>query len=173
MVLWAGDNNLPGHYRGWTVAIAEKRGCNKQQLTAAYMKLLAWLREYMSVDTVTLLLPAEDRKNLAVCATIGLEEEIAQQIRIPVGRGVAGRIAASGKPKIVDNLFDEEIVSPILRQKGLRSLVGVPIPIGCNFIGVLHVGSHQQRRFNARDIQQLQLVVHRLQSVMAAQSYLF
>jgi signal transduction protein with GAF and PtsI domain len=123
----------------------------------------------MSVDTATLLLPDEGRNNLAVCATIGLEEEIVQQIRIPIGQGIAGRIAANCKPKISDNLSQEEIFSPILRQKELRSLVGVPFPIGQGLVGVLHVGSLETRRFNARDIQQLQLVVHRLKSVMAAQ----
>lgn len=171
MVLWVDDDNLPMPYRGWTVAVGEKSGSNKQQMVAAFTKLLAWLQEYMSADTATLLLPTEDRKNLAVYATVGLEEEIAQQIRIPIGRGIAGKIAASRKPKITHNLLQEEIFSPILRQKGLRSLVGVPLPIGRKLVGVLHVGSFEQRQFNERDIQQLQLVVHRLKSVIAQAEY--
>lgn len=164
MVLWMDCDSLPLPYKGWNVAVG-KKAANKQQLQAACMKLLAWLREYMSVDTATLLLPSEDRKNLAVYATIGLEEEIEQQIRIPLGLGIAGKIAATSKPIITHNLSAEEIVSPILRQKELRSLVGVPLPIG-ELVGVLHVGSLQQRRFTERDVQQLQVVVHRLKSVM-------
>ena len=167
MVLWVDSNNLPMPYRGWTVAVADKCGSDKQQLVATFTKLLAWLQEYMSVDTVTLLLPTEDRKNLAVYATVGLEEEIVQKIRIPVGQGIAGKIAASHKPKISHNLLQEEIFSPILQQKGLRSLVGVPLPIRGKLVGVLHVGSLEQRQFNERDVQQLQLVVHRLKSIMA------
>ncbi|WP_375495009.1 hypothetical protein [uncultured Nostoc sp.] len=68
----------------------------------------------MSVDTVTLLLPVADLQSLAVQATIGLEEEITQQIRIPIGRGIAGHIAASVEPMMVNNLSTVEVVSPIL-----------------------------------------------------------
>jgi L-methionine (R)-S-oxide reductase len=171
MVLWVDYDSLPMPYRGWTVAVAEKSGSNKQQMIAALTKLLAWLQEYMSADTATLLLPTEDRKNLAVYATVGLEEEIVQQIRIPIGQGIAGKIAASRKPKITHNLLQEEIFSPVLRQKGLRSLVGVPVPVRGKIVGVLHVGSLEQRQFNERDIQQLQVVVHRLKSVMAQVKY--
>ncbi|OWY66283.1 GAF domain-containing protein [cyanobacterium TDX16] len=166
MVLWADYDNFPIPYKGWNVAVGEKYVGNRQQMAAAFTKLLAWLREYMSVDTATLLLPDEDREKLLVYATVGLEEEITQKIRIPIGQGIAGRIAASRKSMVTNNLLDEEIVSPILRQKGLRSLVGVPLPMQDDMVGVLHVGSLQQRQFTERDIQQLQVVVHRLKSIM-------
>lgn len=166
MVLWADYDNFPIPYKGWNVAVGEKYVGNRQQLATAFTKLLAWLREYMSVDTATILLPDEDRENLLVYATVGLEEEITQKIRIPIGRGIAGRIAASSKSMVTHNLLEEEIVSPILRQKGLRSLVGVPLPMQEGMVGVLHVGSLQQRQFTERDIQQLQVVVHRLKSIM-------
>jgi len=171
MVLWTDYDRLPIPYKGWNVAVGEKYAGNKQQLATAFMKLLAWLREYMSVDTATLLLPAEDGENLLIYATVGLEEEIARNIRIPIGRGIAGRIAASSKPMVTHNLLEEEIVSPILRQKGLRSLVGVPLPMQENMVGVLHVGSLQERQFTERDVQQLQVVVHRLKSTMVAAQF--
>ncbi|URD47835.1 GAF domain-containing protein [Chroococcidiopsis sp. CCNUC1] len=171
MVLWADYDSLPISYKGWNVAVGEKYIGNRQQLATAFTKLLAWLREYMSVDTATLLLPDEDRENLVVYATLGLEEEITQKIRIPIGQGIAGRIAASCKPMVTHNLLAEEIVSPILRQKGLRSLVGVPLPMREGMVGVLHVGSLQQRQFTERDIQQLQVVVHRLKSIMVTAQF--
>lgn len=171
MVLWTDYDSLPIPYKGWNVAVGEKQAGNKQQLATAFTKLLIWLREYMSVDTVTLLLPTDDRKDLVVYSTVGLEDEIAQKIRIPIGRGIAGRIAASSKPMVTHNLLAEEIVSPVLRQKGLRSLIGVPLPIRENMVGVLHVGSFQKRQFTERDVQQLQAVVHRLKSVMVAAQF--
>lgn len=174
MVLWSDYDSLPIPYKGWNVAVGEKRAANnRQELVTAFTKLLAWLREYMSVDTATLLIPDEDRKNLIVYATVGLEEEIIQEIRIPIGRGIAGKIAASNQPMVARNLMAEEIVSPILRQKGLRSLVGVPLSMQNNMVGVLHVGSLQERQFTERDIQQLQAVVHRLQSAMIAAQFKF
>lgn len=171
MVLWADYDSLPIPYKGWNVTVGEKYAGDKQQLAAAFTKLLVWLRDYMSVDTATLLLPDEDRQNLVVYATVGLEEEIEQKIRIPIGQGIAGRIAASNQLMVTHNLLEEEIVSPILRQKGLRSLVGVPLPMREDMVGVLHVGSLQGRKFTERDVQQLQVVVHRLKSVMVAAQF--
>ena len=136
-------------------------------LATSVKKLLEWLREYMSVDTVTLLLPIKNQQNLAVYATFGLEEEIVQQIRIPIGQGFAGRIAASIEPMIVNNLSEIEIVSPILRHKGLRSLVGIPLPVNQSMIGVLHIGTFQSHQFSDRDVQQLQLIGHVIEGMIA------
>ncbi|MEI2583843.1 GAF domain-containing protein [Scytonema sp. PRP1] len=117
----------------------------------------------MSVDTVTLLLPTTDKQNLFVSATIGLEEEIKQQVRIPIGQGFAGRIAANIEPMIVNDLSAIEIVSPILRAKGLKSLIGVPLLIKQGVIGVLHVGTFEFHQFTKDDVKQLQLIAHRIE----------
>lgn len=165
MVLWGDYTGLPMPYRGWNVG--EQHNCTTTRRATYLKKLLEWLHEYMSVDTVALLLPVADQPNLAVYATIGLEEEIVQQVRIPIGRGIAGRIAASNEPMIVNDVSAVEVVSPVLRQKGLRALVGVPLLVKPGMNGVLHVGTLQNRRFNERDVQQLQLVAHRLELVIA------
>ena len=166
MVFWGDYTGLPMPYMGWNVVVGEEYKGNSQ-LTLALTKLLEWLREYMSVDTVTLLLPDENRQNLTVHATIGLEEEIKQQVRIPVGQGIAGRIAASSKPMIVNDLSAVEVFSPILRQKGLQALVGVPVCIKQGTVGVLHVGMLRSHQFTELDVQQLQLVAERLNLVIA------
>ncbi len=140
--------------------IAQKQIGMEAGLEVFLKKLLEWLREYMCVDTVTLLLPVKDQQNLAVYATLGLEEEIVQQIRIPIGQGFAGRIAASNEPMIVHNLQEVDIFSPILRHKGLRSLVGIPLSIQQSGIGVLHIGAFKSHKFTERDVQQLQLIAN-------------
>src|SRR5439155_967665 len=50
-----------------------------------------------------------------------------------------------------------DIVNPILRQKGIRSLLGVPLVVGGRVIGVLHVGTLHPRIFTAADTELLQL----------------
>ena len=62
-------------------------------------------------------------------------------MRIPVGRGFAGRIAAGHKPVILDHVDHTTVLNPILWQKGIRSMMGVPLVAGGRVIGVLHVGS--------------------------------
>ncbi|MGI2904310.1 GAF domain-containing protein [Tolypothrix sp. VBCCA 56010] len=161
MIFWGNHTGQPMPYRGWNVVVGQTNN-TKAKFAASLKKLLQWLQEYTSVDTVTLLLPVSDQQHLAVYATLGLEEEIRQQIRIPIGQGIAGRIALSMQPMIIDDVSAVEVYSPILRQKGLRSLVGIPIPINEQSVGVLHVGKFNSHQFNERDVQQLQLIAHRL-----------
>ncbi|MBW4608825.1 MAG: GAF domain-containing protein [Hassallia sp. WJT32-NPBG1] len=161
MIFWGNHTGQPMPYRGWNVVVGDRHN-TKAKFAASLNKLLQWLRDYTSVDTVTLLLPVENQQHLAVYATFGLEEEIAQQIRIPIGQGIAGRIAESMQPMIIDNMSAVEVFSPILRHSGLRSLVGIPIPITQESVGVLHVGMFNYHDFNERDVQQLELIAHRL-----------
>jgi len=121
-------------------------------------QLLDCVRRVMHVDTVTVLLPTEEGQQLTVRATLGLEEEIKQEIKIPFGRGFAGCIAASCELMSVDDLSKVEVVSPILRNKGLRSMLGVPLLVTDGVIGVFHVGTLRSRQFTREEAQLLQLV---------------
>ncbi len=125
-------------------------------------QLLDCIRQAMAVDTVTVLLPTENGQQLAVGATLGLEEEITEGIRIPIGRGFAGRIAATCELMFVDDLSTVEVVSPILRNKGIQSMVGVPLLVKDEVIGVFHVGTVRSRHFTRDDAQLLQLVAERI-----------
>lgn len=162
MIFWGNHTGQPMPYRGWNVVIGDKHNNTKAKFSASIKRLLKWLQEYTGVDTVTLLLPVKDQQHLAVYATLGLEEEISQEIRIPIGEGIAGRIAQSMQPMIIDDMSAVDVFSPILRQKGLRSLVGIPILINEQSVGVLHVGKFDSHYFNDRDVQQLELIAHRL-----------
>jgi L-methionine (R)-S-oxide reductase len=166
MIFWGNHTGQPMPYRGWNVVVGDRQNNTKAKFAASLNKLLHWLQEYTSVDTVTLLLPVENQEHLAVYATLGLEEEIVQQIRIPIGQGIAGRIAQSMQPMIIDDMSAVEVFSPILGKKGLRSLVGIPIPINKGSVGVLHVGRFTYHEFNERDVEQLQLIAHRLKLMM-------
>src|SRR5439155_9047107 len=56
--------------------------------------LLGRTREMLDVDTCAVLLLDEKRQELVARAAVGLEEEVERGIRIPVGLGFAGRVAA-------------------------------------------------------------------------------
>ena len=81
-------------------------------------------------------------------AAKGIEEEVEQGVRIPVGRGFAGRIAAERRPIAITDVDHADIYNPILREKGIKSLLGVPLLADGEAIGVLHVGSLTPREFD-------------------------
>ncbi len=95
-------------------------------------------------------------------AAVGIEEEVEQGVRIPVGRGFAGRVAAGREPVILDDVDHADVLNPILREKGIKSLLGVPLLVRGEVIGVLHVGSLTYRRFTGDDVELLELVAARV-----------
>jgi anti-sigma regulatory factor (Ser/Thr protein kinase) len=54
-----------------------------------------------------------------------------------------------------------DIMNPILREKGIRSLLGTPLVVEGDLIGVLHVGSLTPRRFDTQDLSVLQIAAAR------------
>jgi signal transduction histidine kinase len=131
-------------------------------LEALLRELLDRIRESLSADTVVILLLGASGEELEVRASIGLEEEVRQGIKIPVGRGLAGRIAAERRPMVFDDLTQVEIWSPILREKRLAALLGAPLIVEGGVLGVVHVGSLRPRRFTEDDSRLLQRVADRM-----------
>lgn len=124
-------------------------------------ELLRRIREVLDADTVTILLLTQDGAHLSVRATIGLEKEIAEGVRIPVGKGVAGAIAARREPMIFEDVSAADPVSPILSTR-VRSLVGTPLLVEGRMIGVLQCGTTKWRQFTQEDASLLQLAGDRI-----------
>ena len=118
-------------------------------------ELLQRISDIMEVDTVAILLL--EGEALHARAAKGIEEEVEQGVRIPLGRGFAGRIAAERRPISIPDVDHADILNPILREKGIKSLLGVPLIVGGDVLGVLHVGSLTPRDFSddERDLLQL------------------
>jgi anti-sigma regulatory factor (Ser/Thr protein kinase)/putative methionine-R-sulfoxide reductase with GAF domain len=134
----------------------------------AYLKLEDLLEELLNrvvaildVDTAAILLLEDDGRTLVARAGKGLEEEVTRGVRIPVGRGFAGRIAAERRPVQILDLDHAEILNPILREKGLQSLLGVPLLVEGTVLGVLHVGSLRPRGFADDEVELLQRAADR------------
>lgn len=134
-------------------------------------ELLNRLKAILQGDTAAVLLLDRASRELTATAASGLEEEVRQGVQIPVGKGFAGRIAAERRPVILDHVDHTKVLNPILLDKGIRSLIGVPLVADGTVIGVLHVGSLTTRKFTSADADLLQLAADRaataLQSVMS------
>lgn len=124
-------------------------------------ELLARIREVLHADTAAILLLDPDGEHLSARAANGLEQEVEQGVRIPVGQGFAGRIAAERRPITIDDLDHANVLSPLLREHGVRSLLGVPLLVERRVLGVLHVGSLTPRRFTSDERDLLQLAADR------------
>ncbi len=128
---------------------------------ALLSELLVRVSEIVDSDTTAILLLDETGTLLEARAARGIEEEVERGVRIPIGRGFAGRIARERRPIVVDDVDHSFVLNPILREKHIRSLLGVPLTVDGDVIGVLHVGSLSHRVFGDEDITILQLAADR------------
>src|SRR5919198_347458 len=100
-------------------------------------ELLSRVTELLDVDTAAILLLEDDGRTLVARAAKGLEAEAERRVRVPVGRGFAGRVAAQRRPVSITDLDRADVVNPLLREKKLKSLLGVPLLVEGNIVGVL------------------------------------
>jgi sigma-B regulation protein RsbU (phosphoserine phosphatase) len=155
-MVWADDDRLRRIEAVTDAALA------RLDVEDLLVELLDRVRELLGVDTAAVLLLDSASQQLVATAARGIEEEVRQGVRIPLGKGFAGRIAAEKKPVIVDAVDHSTVLNPILRERGIRSLLGAPLVSGGKVIGVLHVGSLTSRQFTANDVSLLQLVADRV-----------
>ena len=125
-------------------------------------ELLLRVREILDADTAAVLLLDESRNELVARAAKGIEEEVERGVRIPVGKGFAGRIAAERAPVALDRVDHSTVLNPILFQKGIKSLLGVPLLAHGDLVGVMHVGTKTRRHFTRDETELLQLVADRV-----------
>ena len=123
--------------------------------------LLIRTRDTLGVDTCAVLLLDPERNELVARAAVGIEEEVEQGVRIPVGGGFAGRVAATRRPVILPDVDHAHVLNPILREKGIKSMLGVPLIVRNECIGVIHVGTLYLHEFGDDDVELLELVAER------------
>jgi putative methionine-R-sulfoxide reductase with GAF domain len=124
--------------------------------------LLDRVREILSADTAAVLLLDESGRYLVATAARGIEAEVHQGVRIPLGTGFAGRIARDRRPATLDRVDRTTVYNPILWEHGIKAMLGVPLMAGGNVIGVLHVGSREIRSFTPEDTRLLELAADRI-----------
>lgn len=130
--------------------------------------LLDRLLQILSSDTAAVLLLEDDSRHLCARAARGLEEEVRQRIRIPIGTGFAGKIASERQPLTLDRVDASTVANPILWERGIKVMLGVPLVTGGELLGVLHVGRLTRRTFVPPEVELLEMVASQVASAVQA-----
>jgi serine phosphatase RsbU (regulator of sigma subunit) len=133
-------------------------------------ELLRTVVRLLRADTAAVLLVEPGSDQLVARAALGVEEEVSQGVRIRVGNGFAGRIAAERRPVFLDLVDSTTVQNPILWERGVRTMLGVPLQVGTRLLGVLHVGTFVERVFNEDDASMLELVADRIATAVEART---
>lgn len=132
--------------------------------------LLVRISSLLQTDTATILLIDPSGHELITAATVGLEEELELDVRVPVGVGFSGHIAQTGQPLVVERVDPESVYSKVLLDRHLTSLAGVPMMSGGQLVGVLRVGTTERRKFSDDDLELMRIAADR--AAIAAQGQL-
>jgi serine phosphatase RsbU (regulator of sigma subunit) len=118
--------------------------------------LLEQTRQELRADTCSVLQLDPSETYLDTYAAVGIELTVRERVRIRVGDGFAGKVAATRAPVFIEQVGPDKVVNPVLLAASIQSLLGVPLFDEERLIGVLHVGSLAKRVFDDNDLRRLQ-----------------
>lgn len=99
-------------------------------------ELLERIRQCLETDTAAVLLLEPGGRELVATATRGIDTEVRQGVRIPLGKGFAGRIAAERRPVMLDRIDNTTVLNQLQWEKGIQTLLGVPLLVSGKLLGV-------------------------------------
>jgi len=88
----------------------------------------------------------------------GITSAAFRSLRLPMGAGLGGLVAQTGAPYTSARYFEDKRfrqTSPIneaVAEEGLVSILGVPLVLGANVIGVLFAADRSERPFDRDDV---------------------
>ena len=128
-------------------------------------ELLTRLRGVLRADAALAHLLTEDGTALRRRAWIGLDGGPPRAVLVPLGSGLTGRIAETGKPMVVPDLQTSDIRPSALLAE-FTSFLGAPLIVEGKTIGVLSVLTRKPRAFTQNEQALLQIVADRVASAV-------
>jgi PAS domain S-box-containing protein len=116
---------------------------------------LQLIEEVLGVEGCSIFLIDASDKRLKVKASTGIPQAEWESIRIPLGEGVAGKVAASGEPIWAETLSDLAWIkdNPSRKRYKTDSFISMPIKMQGQTIGVINVDSKKDRaRFSRNEV---------------------
>jgi signal transduction histidine kinase len=105
--------------------------------------------ELLHADKGALMVWDEKKEKLYARASYGFNPETVARMFIAPGEGLAGKVALSGEPAIVENTQLDERVTPfIIGSEKIRALMQVPIRVAGEVFGVFSADYLQTHRFS-------------------------
>ena len=123
-------------------------------------ELLSLVGDDMQAQRVSLMLRAPEGDHLFLAGSRGLQPGILDGRRIPIGQGVAGRVAASREPILVQDVADAAR-HPMLRDQYFTtgSFISFPLVYREELVGVVNLTNRaRQGLFLEEDVERVRLL---------------
>jgi diguanylate cyclase (GGDEF)-like protein len=124
---------------------------NKEEL---YRSILEIGADLVGASRGSIMLVDKNGKNLHIGFCKGMNMHVARSITVKLGEGIAGRVASSGLPLLVDDIEkDSRVAMPNRPRFKTKSLLSVPLKLKDRSIGVLNLSDKENGGiFNESDL---------------------
>lgn len=123
---------------------------------ALLREALRRVRATLGVDVVTVLRLDAVSRHLVTVLTESATRMPPVHHRVPLGRGLAGRVAHSRRPIALSEMAEDALVNPVLLQLGVRSVLAVPVLHEGRLTAVLKMGTIEQTEFDTDTVERAQ-----------------
>jgi PAS domain S-box-containing protein len=124
----------------------------------------------MSADVCAVLLKENERVYVQASQ---IEKLVRARASFPIGNGFESNIIGSVKPLCLDDTqLASATINPVVKEIGVRSVIGVPIRHRNDTIGVLYVEWFQPHAFKKQEQDVLQIIADRCGASIMMQSFM-
>jgi diguanylate cyclase (GGDEF)-like protein len=109
-----------------------------------YQNILAMGAELVQASCGSLMLTDDGRQEMRIEATIRMNLHLARSLSVRVGSGIAGRVAESGHPLLVNDIEkDERVGEPNRPRFRTKSFISIPLKFKDTVLGVLNLSDKE------------------------------
>jgi signal transduction histidine kinase/DNA-binding response OmpR family regulator len=114
---------------------------SKEMLQILFERTIEAVSDILQIETASLMLLEGDE--LRVVEAVGLPGEIIGKATVPIGRGISGHVAGTGKPLLINDINRHEKFTPssFRDQYSTQSALCVPLIRGERVLGVLNANN--------------------------------
>ncbi|HEX6248990.1 MAG TPA: helix-turn-helix domain-containing protein [Nocardioidaceae bacterium] len=115
-------------------------------------------RQLLHSDVAYLSLNDDERGDTYMRVTEGILAKSFREVRLPMGAGLGGLVAQTATPYSTPDYFEDERfrhttgIDSAVADEGLTSILGVPLQLGKQVIGVLYAANRTVRPFAREDV---------------------
>ncbi|GGS17560.1 cyclic diguanylate phosphodiesterase [Streptomyces humidus] len=129
-----------------------------RDVDAVLQAIVQRARSLLGTDVAYLSLNDPARGDTYMRVTEGSVAARFQQLRLGMGEGLGGLVAQTARPYVTDDYFRDDrfrhtaAIDAGVRDEGLVAILGVPLTLGPNVIGVLFAADRRARVFEREQI---------------------
>ncbi|MCP4249746.1 MAG: response regulator [bacterium] len=132
-----------------------------QELDEILEHTIAAVAEIAHARRISIMLPDDDEQHLKIACCWGIEDEVAAQVRAPLGSPIAGQVYATARPVVINTESEAAAISQIYDSRFFASvpMLSAPLAAGGRVLGVLNATDRIGRLpFEAHELEFIELI---------------